>query len=106
MPTLTAKSFVEKLKRLQSDKELEKIQRYFKSGKGQYGEGDQFIGVQMGKVFALAKEFMAMELDEVEKLLESKIHEVRAGAVSIMDFQARHKKTTDERRKELFDLLY
>ncbi|HEY0741934.1 MAG TPA: DNA alkylation repair protein [Chryseosolibacter sp.] len=104
MPTLTAKSFVEKLKRLQSDKELEKIQRYFKSGKGQYGEGDQFIGVQMGKVFALAKEFTEMDLGEVEKLLESKIHEVRAGAVSIMDFQARHKKSTDERRKALFDL--
>jgi 3-methyladenine DNA glycosylase AlkD len=47
---------------------------------------------------------MNMELDEVEKMLESPIHEMRVGAVSIMDFQARGKKTTDERRKELFDL--
>jgi 3-methyladenine DNA glycosylase AlkD len=101
---LTAKAFISKLKTHQSDKELEKIQQYFKSGKGEYGEGDKFIGVQMGKVFAVAKEFMNMELDEVEKLLESKIHEVRAGAVSIMDFQARNKKTTDQRRKELYNL--
>jgi 3-methyladenine DNA glycosylase AlkD len=101
---LTAKAFIAKLKTHQSDKELEKIQQYFKSGKGEYGEGDKFIGVQMGKVFAVAKEFMNMELDEVEKLLESKIHEVRAGAVSIMDFQARNKKTTDERRKALYNL--
>lgn len=101
---LTAKAFVAKLKTMQSDKELEKIQKYFKSGKGEYGEGDKFIGVQMGKVFALAKEFTNMELKEVEKLLEDKIHEVRAGAVSIMDFQARNKKTTPERRKALYDL--
>ncbi|HEY0653689.1 MAG TPA: DNA alkylation repair protein [Chryseosolibacter sp.] len=101
---LTAKAFIAKLKTYQSDKELEKIQRYFRSGKGEYGEGDKFIGVQMGKVFALAREFMNMELDEVEKLLKNKVHEVRAGAVSIMDFQARHKKTSDERRKELYAL--
>lgn len=101
---LTAKAFVAKLKAHQSDEELEKIQRYFKSGKGEYGEGDKFIGVQMGKVFALAKEFMNMELDEIEKLLEDKVHEVRAGAVSIMDFQARNKKTSEERKKALFNL--
>ena len=65
---------------------------------------DVIIGVRMGQVFALAKEFMDMPLDEVEKLLESPIHEMRVGAVSIMDFQARSKKTTEERKKELFDL--
>lgn len=65
---------------------------------------DTILGVRMGQVFALAKEFMSMELDEVEAMLESSIHEMRVGAVSIMDFQARSKKTTDERRKELFDL--
>ena len=64
----------------------------------------EFIGVQMGKVFALAKEFMEMQLDEIEKLLDSPIHEARTGAVSIMDFQARNKKTSERRRKELFDL--
>jgi len=67
-------------------------------------ESDKILGVRMGQVFALAKEFMNMELDEVEQMLESPFHEMRVGAVSIMDFQARSKKTTDERRKELFDL--
>lgn len=65
---------------------------------------DVILGVRMGQVFGLAKEVMGMELDEVEKMLESPIHEMRVGAVSIMDFQARSKKTTDERKKELFDL--
>lgn len=65
---------------------------------------DVILGIRMGQVFALAKEFMNMELDEVEIMLESPIHEMRVGAVSIMDFQARSKKTTDARRKKLFDL--
>jgi 3-methyladenine DNA glycosylase AlkD len=62
------------------------------------------IGVPKGKVFALAKVFMGMPLDEIEKLLESPFHEARVGAVGIMDFEARNKKTPDPRRKELFDL--
>jgi 3-methyladenine DNA glycosylase AlkD len=102
--TLTAKEFVARLLKHQSDEELVKIQRYFKSADGEYSAGDKFIGVRMGQVFALAKEFMNMDLDEIEKLLENQIHEVRAGAVSIMDFQARNKKTSEHRKKELFDL--
>jgi 3-methyladenine DNA glycosylase AlkD len=102
--SISAKEFVKKLDVLCSPDELKKIQRYFKSGEGQYAEGDKFIGVRMGQIFALAKEFMEMPPSEIEKLLESPIHEVRVGAVSIMDWQARDKKTPDERRKELFDL--
>ncbi len=104
MPTSTAEQFIKKLKTLQSDEELKKIQRYFKSGEGQYGEGDQFIGVKMGKLFALAKEFIDMPANEIEKLLESPIHEIRAGAVSIMDKQARNKKTPESQRKEIYEL--
>ena len=90
---LTAKNFIERLKTYQSDEELKKIQRYFKSGKGDYGYGDKFMGVKMGNLFALAKEFGEMPVKELEKLLESPIHEVRAGAVSIMDKASRNKKS-------------
>ena len=101
---INAKRFVARLKAHCSPDELKKIHRYFKSGKGQYGEGDKFIGVRMGQVFALAKEFIELPPGEIEKLLESPIHEVRAGAVSIMNQQARSKKTPEGRRKELYDL--
>ncbi len=102
--SFTAKQFIEKLKTFQSDEELKKIQRYFKSGKGQYGEGDKFMGVKMGQLFTLAKEFSGMPVSEIEKLLESNIHEVRAGGVSIMDKESRSKKITESRRKEFYDL--
>jgi 3-methyladenine DNA glycosylase AlkD len=101
---LTAKNFIERLKKLQSDEELKKIQRYFKSGEGEYGHGDKFMGVKMGNLFALAKEFGEMPVKEIEKLLESPIHEVRAGAVSIMDKASRNKKISKDCLKDFFDL--
>jgi 3-methyladenine DNA glycosylase AlkD len=103
-PVLRAKDFIEELRAHQSDAELKKIQRYFKSGSGEYGAVDKFMGVRMGTVFALAKKYIGMDLREIEKLLDNDVHEARTGAVSIMDFQARNKKTTPQRKKELFDL--
>lgn len=99
-----AERFAQRLREHQSDDELRKIQRYFKTGEGQYGAGDVFMGVRMGQVFALAKEFIEMSPGELEKLLDSPVHEIRAGAMSIMDKQARRKRTPEDRRKELFDL--
>jgi len=96
---INAKQFIERLKAHSSPQEREKLMRYFKNT-----DGDQFIGVRMGQLFGLCKEFIDMTPDEIEKLLDSKIHEVRAGGCSIMDKQARRKKTTPERRKELYDL--
>lgn len=101
---VTAKHFIERLEKLRSADELKKIQRYFKTGEGQYGEGDIFIGVKMGQLFSLAKEFAGMPVKEIELLLESPIHEARAGAVSIMDKESRNKKITPARLKEFFDL--
>ena len=102
--TLTAKAFEKRLLALQDDEELRKIQRYFKSGEGEYAHGDTFIGVRMGSIFALAKEFAQMPLDEIEKLLDSDIHEYRVGALSIMAKQFPLKSTTETGRKALYDL--
>lgn len=100
----TAKAFVARMQAHQSDEELRKLQRYFKSGEGEYGAGDKFMGIRMGTLFKLAKEAIAMEPKEISKLLDSPIHEVRAGAMSIMNYQARDKKTDETHRKILFDL--
>jgi 3-methyladenine DNA glycosylase AlkD len=100
----SAERFVEELEKHRSPEKREKYERHFQTGEGQYGEGDVFIGVRMGQVFALAKEFIEMPPQEIEKLLESPIHEARAGALSIMDKQARRNKTPESRRKELFEL--
>lgn len=98
---LTAEHFLLELEKRKSDAELKKYEKYFPEAER---GSDQFIGVRMGEVFKLAKEYMDMPLDQVEKLLESPIHEARVGAVSIMDYQARSKKYDEQRKKELFDL--
>jgi 3-methyladenine DNA glycosylase AlkD len=60
--------------------------------------------VPMREVFALSKRFIEMEPAEIEKLLESPDHLVRVGAVSIMGKQATRKRTSAERRRELYEL--
>lgn len=100
----TARRLVERLETLRSLDELAKYQRYFKTGPGDYAEGDRFMGVRMGQVFEVAKEFADMEPGEIEALLDEPFHEPRAAAVRIMATQARGKRTPDERRKELYEL--
>ncbi len=104
MSELTAETVLARLHALQSDEELKKYQRYFKFGEGGYAHGDRFIGVRMGHVFNLAKEMIALPPAEIERLMESDIHEARAAAMSIMAKQYAAKKTTPVRRQELFDL--
>jgi 3-methyladenine DNA glycosylase AlkD len=104
MAEITAQTVLARLHALQSDEELRKYARYFKFGEGEYAHGDRFIGVRMGHVFDLAKEMVLLPPAEIEALMESDIHEARAAAISIMAKQYAAKKTTPERRQELFDL--
>ena len=101
---IKAEEFVEKLTALQSDEELKKHQRYFKFVGDDQNSDDYFIGVRMGSIFALAKEHSSMPVAEIEKLMESPIHEVRVGALSIMGQCAKDKKCSEERLKEFYDL--
>ena len=97
---MTAEDYIERLSEFKSENELNKAEKFFK---GNDGETKSF-GVKFGDVFKTAKEFTEMPLSQINKLLDSEYYEVRMGAVSIMDFQAKSKKTPETRKKELFDL--
>jgi 3-methyladenine DNA glycosylase AlkD len=96
-----AKQFIDKLTASKSSADFKKNQRYFKNDDS---SDNKFLGVRFATIFKLAKEFILMEPGEIETLLESKFYEARMGAVSIMDFQARDKKISGQRKKELYDL--
>ena len=68
------------------------------------GNGDAIrADIRSGTVFGLAKEYIDLPLDEIVRLLQSPVHDVRVGAVSIMGKQFVRKKTPDSRREELYD---
>jgi len=78
---------VKKDLKYKSDKKRAKIlQGFFKTGKGEYGEGDIFIGVTVPDTRSVVKKYSDLSLRNVEKLLKSKIHEERlAGALILVE---------------------
>jgi 3-methyladenine DNA glycosylase AlkD len=96
--------FVAALKRLANPAAKPSVARFFHADANARSHGNRVLGVSIGRVFPVAKQFAGMGLKDIERLLESPYYEVRLGAVSIMDFQARDKRTTEQARKALFDL--
>ncbi|WP_010271691.1 DNA alkylation repair protein [Paenibacillus senegalensis] len=100
MDNLTAERFIHDLQQHQNEADIEKMQKFFKGS----DENTKCLGLNMRTVFEIAKQFMNMSLPEIERLLESDYYEVRMGAVSIMDFQAKSKKISEDHRQALYEL--
>jgi len=81
-----------------SDKNRAEIsQRFFKTGKGEYGEGDIFLGLTSQQVKDVAKKYFNLSLPKIKDLLKSKIHEERMCALRIL---VNKYNKADEREKE------
>ncbi len=75
------------------------LQRFFKTGPGQYGAGDVFLGLKVPASRLLARQYNQIPLEDIEKLLGSKIHEVRLiGLLILVD---KYEKTKERKEKKI-----
>jgi 3-methyladenine DNA glycosylase AlkD len=82
--TLTAEALISALNKYASKKDAVFLQTFFKTAEGQYGYGDVFIGVRVPAIRKVCQQFSDLAETEVQKLLDSKVHEHRLSALIIM----------------------
>ncbi|WP_020474699.1 DNA alkylation repair protein [Zavarzinella formosa] len=81
---MTAAEAREQLSQLASPELAKSAGRFFKTGPGQYGEGDVFIGVRVPALRKLARAFGDLPMGEIENLLHSPVHEERLFALLVL----------------------
>jgi len=72
------------LNKLKNKKQAENLQRFFKTKKGEYGEGDIFLGIKVPVQREIASKYQDMPLEQLQTLLSSKIHEYRMISLLIL----------------------
>jgi 3-methyladenine DNA glycosylase AlkD len=102
---MTARDLQTRLRSLASPADAAFLAGFFKTGPGQYGEGDVLIGVRVPGIRKLAREFEDLgPLREVERLLHSPIHEDRLAALIILVAQFTAPGATAQKQKSIYDL--
>jgi 3-methyladenine DNA glycosylase AlkD len=72
------------LKRSGNKEYAARLRKYFKAGKGEYGEGDRFLGIQVPVLRKIAKKYRSLSIDEVSELIRSQFHEERLFSLFVL----------------------
>ena len=81
----TYEKIKQKIVSYKNDKKSEHFMHFFKTGKGEYGEGDEFLGLSVPMQREIAKEFWnEVSIEDLQKLLDDKYHEIRLTALLMM----------------------
>ena len=94
-------SIKQELKKRANPKKAKLLSGFFKIGKGHYGEGDVFLGVMVPQSREVARQFLNLELKEVERSLFSKFHEERLVALLIL--VEKYKRGNKDVKEEIFN---
>jgi 3-methyladenine DNA glycosylase AlkD len=99
---MTASIALSDLKAFAKKGRVSDLARFYKTGDGEYGEGDLFLGGTVPQTRSVAKKHQKLELKEIDKLFQSPFHEARLCAAIILNHQFAKAKTSQERKK-IFD---
>lgn len=94
-------SFKKDMHKLKNSDKARILSGFFKTGKGQYGEGDVFLGIMVPQQREVSKKFLNLSLDDLQELLSSKIHEYRLTALFIL--MHKYSKAEGAGKKEIVD---
>lgn len=95
----TAENIKSELGNYANKEKAEFFPRFFKTGKGQYGEGDKFLGLTVPQQRAVSIRFKDLPIEELSKLIKSEYHEHRLTALFILVNRFRKSKSEDEKKK-------
>ena len=98
---MTATALIECFELLSDPAQATFLQRFFKTGKGQYGEGDVFWGIKVPQTRKIAKEFKKISFGELKKVLKHPVHEIRLCGLMVLVEQ--FKKAKEEDQKKIVD---
>jgi 3-methyladenine DNA glycosylase AlkD len=101
---MTAEFILSELKSIASPEKAKFLSGFFKTGEGQYGAGDVFLGIVVPQTRNVAKANIKTPLPEIRKLLQSEYHEARLCALVILT--ERFKKAKEQERREIFDFYF
>ena len=101
---MTAEQFIQAIGKYYDAERAVSSLKFFKTHKGGYGEGDQFLGATVPNTRLVCKDFKDLPLPEVQKLLDSPIHDHRLGAAFILVGQYKRAKKDAKQRDKIFDL--
>ncbi len=93
-------NIVSEINKSASFKKAEVLSRFFKTGAGEYGEGDKFIGITVPVLRQIAKSFVEASFADVQKLLNSEIHEHRSIGLFILTYKLERKAKKETSKKE------
>lgn len=99
---MTAAFILSELQSLGSPERAAGASRFFKTGAGQYGEGDQFLGIASPQIRAVAKANKATPLEELQILLDSPWHEARSCALLILVYRVQSKRILETEREAIY----
>ncbi|MCK5130894.1 MAG: DNA alkylation repair protein [Candidatus Sabulitectum sp.] len=97
-----AEEAIFELRKLTDPVRAEHSQTFFKTGPGEYGEGDLFLGVRVPQTRKLVRAFSGLELSAMEELLQSKWHEARL--FSLLSMVDAFKRGTDREKADIYNV--